>query len=577
MMSLLDPGSTSRFHLSENVLTRMVNYELPSVRSLLARRHLNSCAKCRASYERKVHATLEIVEQRQALLKRIGPLPFGRRDLFIRQLDAELQSIRGPWWKKLLPRPAIRPLGSSMPALTSALILIVAGIFLFSALRWPVPAVSAAEFLDRVIVSDLRPAKLSGSGVICRRLLIKTGHKTLQRAIYRDTAGRRQPRYAKAGSEEVELAARLALAGVSWDDPLSAASFKSWHARQTDPIDNVQSAGDGLVTMTTRLPFTSIVQESLTVKEESFHPIKRTVEYRPFGTIEISEVSEDVLSTADAKQLFFEGETSGSASVRRMPAPNLLPSTTQLNETELEARLTLNRMNADTGEQIEITRNDKQVRVKGLVETEERKKELNQSLKTLPFLDVTMESFDDLKSASSSGSQITSIHQQSTSSAVSPLEDYFVAHGHTRSDLSRISAGLFNCSLAINRSTRSMEQIELRFSADEDLSPTAIRARDELLLRSAERLLADLDKQQQFLDDAGIASESNVGPKNAEADSVSLTDLAGRNMAATKWLISSPDEADRSEMLKTQAAELAETISQLRTAAFTYIPNHAKP
>jgi hypothetical protein len=314
----------------------------------------------------------------------------------------------------------------------------------------------------------------------------------------------------------------------------------------------------------------------LTVTEESFHPIKRTVEYGPLGTIEISEISVDALSGDDAKQLFFASEPNTSAAVG-VPVRALLPTTAQLNETELEARLTLNRMSADTGEQIEITRDDKQVRVKGLVDSEERKRGLSQSLQTLPFLAVTIESFDDLKSASSPSSQVSPAYRQSTLAQVSPLEEYFVEHGRSRDDLSRVSAGLFNCSLAINRSSRSIEQIAVRFSVNEDLSPTAARARDELLSRSVERLLNDLGAQRQFLDDAGITFESNLRPTNAQPNSTGLRDFAERNTAATKWLLSSPTESGRSEMLKTKAAELAETISQLRTAAFTYIPNHAKP
>jgi hypothetical protein len=329
--------------------------------------------------------------------------------------------------------------------------------------------------------------------------------------------------------------------------------------------------------MSTRLPSTNIIQESLTVKEANFHPIKRTVEYRAFGTIEISEASVDILSGDNAKQFFFEKEPKTSVVIPGIPGHALLPSAAELNDAELEARLTLNRMSADIGEQIEITRDDKQVHVNGVVESEQRKRELSQSLQSLPFLAVTIKSFDDLKSASSASSPVPPTHQQSALAQVSPLEEYFVNDGRSRDDLSRISAGLFNCALAINRSSRSIEQIALRFSANEDLGPAAIRARDELLSRNAERLLNDLNEQQQFLNEAGISFESSVSPANAHPDSVDLRLLADRNTAATKWLISSPAESGRSEMLRAWAAELAETISQLRIVASSFIPGRAKP
>ena len=577
MMSLLDSGSASRFHVSGSVLTRMATDELSLFLKLLAQRHLNRCSKCRAEHRRIVRTALDIVEYRQAALKRIGPLPSAKRELFIRRLDAELWSARRPWWRRLLPRPEILAYATSPPALISALILIVAGLVTVSVLRWPVPTVSAAEFMDRAVVSDRRPAQLPRSGVICRRLLIKTGQKTLEHPIYRDLSGHRQRKYARVGREEADLAARLALAGVNWDDPLSAASFKSWHDRQVHPVDKVQSSGDGLLTMSTRLPSTDILQESLTVAGDSFHPVQRTVEYRAIGKIEVSEISVAVLSADKANQLFFELQPENSSAIRSIPAGPLLPTDAQLNETELLARLTLNRLSADTGEQIEITRDAKQVRVNGVVETEERKQQLSQSLQAMPFLAVTIHSFDDLRSVSAPRSPAPPAHQQSTLAHISPLEEYFVDHGRSRDDLGRISAGLFNCSLSISRSSRSIEQIALRFSSADDLTSAAIRARDELLSRSVEMLINDLKEQEGLLRETGITFESTPLPTQTGADQLNLKDLAGRNTAATKWLISGTAESGRSEFLKAKAAELAQTISELRSAAFAYVGSHAKP
>jgi hypothetical protein len=62
MMSLLDPGKPSRFHLSENVLTCMASRGLPSVQRLLATKHIDGYSKCRDACQPKVCATLHIVE-----------------------------------------------------------------------------------------------------------------------------------------------------------------------------------------------------------------------------------------------------------------------------------------------------------------------------------------------------------------------------------------------------------------------------------------------------------------------------------------------------------------------------------
>jgi hypothetical protein len=575
MTSLFGTQRAPRPHLSEDNLTRVICGELSPERRLLAKRHLDRCNQCRARFELLARKQLEIVAYRQHVVGRLGPLSPARRDLFIEQLDFALVSVPArPWWMQLQVQFGLPSFGSSVPSLKSAVILICAGLILFSAWRWQLRSVSAAEFLDRAVASDRNPSKIAGSGVIHRRFRVKAGKKMIERDTYRDISGRRQPRNNNADAEDADLTIRLALAGVNWDDPLSAISFKDWHDRQPNPNDEVYSSGEELLTISTRLPSTGIAQESLTVRKNGFHPVERTIEYRDFGTVEISEVSLDFLSWDKANQMLFLTESENRVAAPRVLARALLPSSAQMNETELQARLILNQKSADTGEQIEIMRDVKGVQVQGLVESKERKRDLTESLRAIPFLSVTIRSFDDLKSTHASAAPVTATQQQSVVAQVSPLERYFVQHGRTRDDLSRISAGLFNSSLAINRSSRSIEQIMLRFSAEEDLTPAAIHARDELLSSTVERLLKDLNEQQQFLDEADLDFRSvQVAPRNPDPNSAGLAQLAGLNTAVTRELISGATESNRSE--KVMAADLAETISQLRAAALAIMQGHS--
>jgi hypothetical protein len=556
----------SRFHLSENILTRMVSQELSPARSVLATKHLDCCSLCRARYDRLVCTALDIVEYRRTVLKRLGPLSSARRDEFVRQFDILLESVPArPWWKRLGAQFSARSLGDFAPSFAAALIMICAGLALFLVWRSQVQAVSAAEFLTRAMSSDQGPAKIASSGVIRRRFRVKTPKKTIEHDVYRDISGRRQPRYTGRDTQDADLALRLALAGVSWDDPLSAVSFKSWRDRQLNPKDNIHSSGQGLLTISTRSASSDIAEESLTVRESDFHPVERTVDYRESGAVEISEVGLDLLSWSSASQLFFEPESINSELTRRVPAGPLLPTAAQMDETELEARLVLNQEGADTGEQIEVARDVKGVQVLGLVESEERKRQLGEALRAVPRLSVMIRSFDDLRAADNPAPQVQVTQQQSAVAHVSQLERYFVQQGRGRDDLSRISAGLFNCSLAIGRSSRLIEQIVRRFSADGDLSPAAIHARDDLLLRTVARLLDDLQEQQELLNDADITFDLTAfGPRSSDTGGIDLVRLAERNAAATKELISGVGESGRSE--KEIAAELAETISQLRTA-----------
>jgi hypothetical protein len=570
MIRLLGPQGACRYHLSEDVLTRAITRELSAVRGFFANRHLDRCKECRARFEFHARTLRAIVEFRQNSVDRIGLLSSTRRDLFIRQLDARLESVPArPWWTQLSAQRNVQPFRNSVPSLTKALIAACAGLVLFLVWRSQPRSVSAAEFLNRATASDQSSLKNAGSGVIRRRFRIETANKVIERDAYHVVSGRRL-QSGNVNAEDAELSMRLALAGVSWDDPLSAASFKSWHDRQQNSHDEIQSFAEGLLTITTRLQSTGIAQESLTVRLDGFHPVERTIEYREFGAVDISEAGLDFLSWESASRLFPEPELTYSTAPRRAPIHTLLPSAAQIDETELEARLILSQENADTGEQIEIMRDVKGVQVQGLVESDGRKTELAGALRAIPFLSATIRSFDDLKSASNPGVQVAAAQQQSAVARVSPLEHYLVRHGRGRDDLSRISAGLFNDSLAIIRSSRSIEQIAFRFSTDEDLSPAAIHARDELLSRTAARLLDDLKDQQQLLDDVGIPSgPADNATGNPVAGRAGFACLAERNMVATKELISGASESGLSE--ESLAAELAGTILQLRTAGLDFI------
>jgi hypothetical protein len=573
MTRLLAAASTR--HLPEDALIRMVCLELSPGQRFIAKRHLGRCCECRARFVELAGVERMISQRRQNAASRLGPLSPARRDQFIHELDVLLESMPArPWWRRL-PMPfGVRPFGISAPSLARAMLVICAGLIALSLWHWHPATVSAAEFLTRAVASDDRPTKIASSGVVHRRFRFKTEKKTIEHDAYRDISGR-QLGNDGVDREDADLAIRLALGGVNWENPLAAVSFKNWHDRQTNPEDEVRSFGKGLLTIRTRLSSANIVQETLTVKEDGFHPIRRTIEYRDFGTVEISEISLDFLSWDRANELLLLAPQPENKPVPpRIPASSFLPTMVEMNEAELEARLILNQKSADTGEEIQVTRDSKGVQVRGLVESEERKTELKQSLRAIPFLSVTIRSFDDIKSSRAPAARNAPSQEQSAVAQVSPLERYFVEHGRSRDDLSRISSGLFNSSVAISRSCRSIEQVTLRFSAADELSPAAIRARDELLSRTVERLLNNLNDEQEFLSKADIplesAGESSINPDRNRLD---LARLADQNTALTRELVSGAGEANRSE--KELASQVAETISQLRSAALAIIPGRS--
>jgi hypothetical protein len=571
MTRLFDPPSPPQFHLSEDALTRAVCQELSRAQELLSIQHLNRCHKCLCRFDLLARTTLEIAEHHRRVMQELKPLPPVWRDRFIQQLDLLLESVPArSWWKPLQVQWGVRPSGKYATSLKGMLVAIGASLILFSV--WHRHRIApAAESLGRTVASDQSPATTDGSGVIHRRSRVETETNVEEHDAYRAISGHREPGLDNADAKSNDPATRLAIAGVNWDDSVSAASFKSWHNWHSNSIDDVYATGEKLFTMSLRLPSTNVAQGSLMPREDGFHLIERNIDYHELGTVEISEVGSEFPSWGQPKQPLFVPEPAINPNAPRIPARPILPSMTQVNETELEARLTLNQKSADTGEQIEIKRDAKGVSVQGLVESEERKKELNDSLQAIPFLSVTIKSFDDLESNDHPAERVQPAQQKFVVAQLSPLEQYFVQQGRSREDLTRISAGLFNCSLAINRSSRSIEQLERRFSTDKDLSPVGIHARDDLLSRVVQRLLTDLNEQRQFLDEANLDFKwAPIDSRNSHADSVELARLAELNNEVTRELISGAGRSPRPQ--KILAADLAETILRMRTAALSIVP-----
>jgi hypothetical protein len=569
MMNLFSSEIVARGHLSKDVLIRLLDDELAPAKSRRAAEHLHHCGQCQERFDSAGRTGAAAIEYRANLIARLEPLSPAKRDFFIQRLDETLESVsEQAWWKRLLVSWPGQRWGSSLPTLTSTLAVVLAVAVLSFLWRGRLPAVSAAELLKRAVAADSSFSSDRLSGVLRRRLRIRTKHKTIERDLYKDTSGRRQPKYVRKSKEEADLAARLTLAGVNWDDPLSAVSFRAWRDRQIGSHDEIQATNDGLLTITTRSPSTNITSESLTVRQDSFHPVEKTVEFRDFGSVTISEISVDVLNWDKGGAFFVEPETRGAAPERTAPAA--LPNEAQIDETELLARLALNRNDADSGEQIEVARDSNGIQVRGLVESKDRKEELNESLKAIPFLSVKLQSFDEAKPLVDSVADTPLPQEQRFVVAqVSPLEQYFVEHGRDRDELSRISAGLFDCSVSITRLSRALEQIARRFSDNTVLSAASIRARDEVLSRDTANLLQNLKQQQQFLEEARINTRTEALPSNdLLTDKIELASMAERDMAATRELISGSPSSTHSA--GQTAAQLAEIILELRTAAVTF-------
>ena len=191
-------------------------------------------------------------------------------------------------------------------------------------------------------------------------------------------------------------------------------AYQDWHDRQRVRQDQIRRSSGNLLVLTTTIPSGDVVEQSLTVRGTDFHPVIRTVEFRNRETVEIAELDYHVLPwTAAEANLFLPENISGTTILRVSPLSScfhLMPLTEgQLDEAELGVRLVLNKLHADTGEQTQIERSTSGVEVKGLVETDKRKRELMDQLQIVPRLKISILSMEELRRRPDDGEETTSL------------------------------------------------------------------------------------------------------------------------------------------------------------------------
>ncbi len=149
----------------------------------------------------------------------------------------------------------------------------------------------------------------------------------------------------------------------------------------------------------------------------------------------------------------------------------------------------LNQLHADTDEQMQVERDTQSIEVKGLVETEKRRRELQAQLRIVPHTTVSILSIEDLKSRPDSETEITSVKMASVSAQPSPLQIYFAANGRSVDAVSGLSHRLLNSALTVNRESKALDELQSRFSPGESkLTNLAAATFTELIFSHREKL-----------------------------------------------------------------------------------------
>ena len=454
---------------------------------------------------------------------------------------------------------------------------LVTGASVFTFLyRERVPSITANSLLVRAENWDT-PNAAANPGVAHQTIQIKTGKQTLKRSVYWDVQGRHRPKPVVLSAAEEQLRSTLGEAGVDWNQPISASAYQTWHDGQHVRADSIARSGLHLLTLTTTVPEGEVSEESLTVRDTDFHPVARRVDFRDNETVEIAELDFAILpwTAVDSSAFEFVGgmeEPVGGMGGHKMAGSQpLLPSLhvplaatpEQLDETELTVRLILNQLAADTGEQIEIHRLPQAIEVDGLVETEERKRELVARLASVPRLKLVLQSAAHMREAPPVGGESVSVQATSLPDLPSALEKYLRARGRNVDDINAMAQQAFSAALTISHESSAIADLKTHFVATQQTSVVDSATVVELLYSHHARLETALRQERALLAqmEGGVPFDGRV----LEQGAGSLSDESSRNLAFVKELTRTDAPAERSA--EAIFANMSSTLDRIAGAA----------
>jgi hypothetical protein len=573
-------------HPSDDRLASLVCDELSLTDRWILRHHLDECWQCRLRKEslegprsqrmldldRQVFNSEELFEE---------PRTDFSRKLRLHIANVTSQKVKTHRFGKTHSRLRISvfELPPMNPALVTCMVFGFAAILSFC-FWWQqrAPRITSNTLLVRAERWDT--TNLGTYGVVYQSVRItmstQSQKETRTHSIYRDAQGKRRSKQMKQDAVEEQIESTLTAAGLDWNEPLSATGYQDWHDHQRVRQDNIARAGSHLLRLTTTVPSGYVAEQSLTVRDTDFHTVKRTVALRDSSTVEIAELDYKILPwdavDADLFEPIGSVDTSiapSSGRVLSFPrAPETL-SESELDETELSALLILNRLHADTGEQVKVRRSEGFVEVDGLVESEERKRELQKQLAVVPHLTVSIRSIDDVQKTPDQGGTVSSVKSASMPDHPSPLELYLETRGQSISGVNGLAERFFNSALTISQESKAITDLQSHFASENQRKVFASATLAELIYSHRERLEEALTEEQQLLSEVRF-SGSGIG--SSASDRPSLLKGAEKNLALSKELIETDSASPRNAA--SILAEMYATVEELAAAAQI---THEKP
>jgi hypothetical protein len=411
------------WHPAEEDLLLFLDGEASERQADKVRAHLESCWACRNQRDKLDRAIATFMDYCEAEATGTSALPPRASQQFAERLRAAASTQPKPpllqRWAETLRRQFVE---RRLAVVASACLLLAAllGLIWLRAERH----VSAQELLRRTAQAETLSLSRVEQPVVYRKLLVKrTGDSEpvvweswsdAERQQFRQRVADRQgSRFLRAQEKQTpaviaELEQIFRANRFDPQRPLSAAAFADWQQSVRAKAETVAASGDELKLTTVAAPpyaVNAITEAALTVRKNDWHAVALQLRVQAENELrdyELSETAYEVLPL-QALTVFVDLPLAPTpapspavaakaspmpALAAASPAPTLaLPGRAALQTAEVAALYALHQAQADLGEQIEVVVEDgRQVVVRGLVQTTERKKELARLLRRIALV-----------------------------------------------------------------------------------------------------------------------------------------------------------------------------------------------
>lgn len=538
--------------------------------------HLDACWSCRVRVGKIQETIADIIEFEDAVssfqFSNSSP-DWGNFNSRLNALSREIgeKSVKSRFfgfWKQLQQFRSFNWM-SKMAASTLAALLIFAVFYQFLA---PAP-VSASELLEKAATAQQEKIKTANQPVVYQKLKISQADKSVVLEVWNEigTAKNKKSSAAIAAQENADVLSEYeaALERNNFDPrkPLSSEIFRAWRvslADKTDTVSQIETAnGENAFRLTTAVGDArengEIVRASLIVRQTDWHAVSQTIQVKigdEIKTFEVSEMDFEVLNRDVLAKNFFgedgalakeialavkpspnvspkdspspDAEKSPETIVKAESSPNAPPVAAASVDLEVEVLNLLNQAKADTGEQITVARENGLLKVRGIVETTERKKEILTALQPVsgnPSVRIEINTVAEAVAAEKNKSKnALTVQKIQTENSSTATENDLIEHLGSAEKARAFAASTVNRSSRAMSRAYALKRLVGQFKPEElrQMSPDA-RAKWLALVQSharafqteTENLRAEL---QQVFGAPNAVAATNTPPVNNAGD-----------------------------------------------------------